>query len=53
MQLTIGDSFTTSKSNVTGTIMEVVANDSGSYRVRLATPNGDRWTTVKYNNCYC
>lgn len=46
MQLTIGDSFTTLKSGVTGIIKDIVANDSGSYRVCLETENGDRWTTV-------
>ena len=42
----IGDTFTTLKSKVTGTIQEIVPNASGSVRVRLATDNGERWTTI-------
>ena len=46
--LNIGDSYTTAKSKVTGTVQEIVKNASGSMRVRLALTNGDeRWTTVK------
>jgi hypothetical protein len=44
--LTVGSQFTTLKSGVTGTIMEIVENPSGSLRLRLATAAGDRWTTV-------
>jgi hypothetical protein len=48
MTLTIGQNFTTQKSKVTGVVQEVVKNDSGSYRIRLALPNGkERWTTAK------
>jgi hypothetical protein len=45
--LTVGSQFTTQKSGVTGTIQEIVENPSGSFRVRLATSAGDRWTTIK------
>lgn len=45
---TIGSSFTTPVSGVTGTVKEIVQNATGSKRVRLELPNGDtRWTTVK------
>lgn len=48
MNLEIGQSFTTTKSGVSGTIQEIVKNAGGSLRVRLELPNGDsRWTTVK------
>lgn len=46
MILEIGDSYTTAKSNVTGTVQEIVSNGNGSFRVRLDTPAGERWTTV-------
>lgn len=47
MNITIGSSFTTLTSGVTGTVKEVVENKTGSKRVRLELPNGDtRWTTV-------
>lgn len=42
----VGDLFTTLKSNVTGTILEIVPNASGSVRVKLDTEDGVRWTTV-------
>ena len=46
--MNIGDTFTTQKSGVSGTIAEVIKNPNGSTRVRLTLPNGaDRWTTVK------
>lgn len=46
--ITVGQSITTAKSGVTGTVKEIVKNASGSSRVRLELPNGDsRWTTVK------
>lgn len=45
---TIGSSFTTPKSGITGTVKEIVQNATGSKRVRLELSNGDiRWTTVK------
>ena len=44
--LTIGDTFTTSKSNVTGTIKEIHERTYGS--VLLLDVNGEeRFTTVK------
>jgi hypothetical protein len=46
--LTIGQEFTTQKSGVKGTIKEIVANPSGSVRIRLVTKTGkERWTTVQ------
>lgn len=47
MKLEIGQSFTTLKSGVTGTVQEVVENANGSLRVRLNVNGSDRWTTVK------
>lgn len=44
----IGNTYTTAKSGVVGTVKEIVKNASGSFRVRLELENGDtRWTTVK------
>lgn len=45
--LTVGSQFTTRKSGVTGTIMEIVENASGSYRLRLDVNGQPRWTTIK------
>lgn len=45
--MNIGDTFTTQKSGVTGTIQEVVQNKNGTSRVRLSVNGQDRWTTVK------
>ena len=45
--LTVGSQFTTRKSGVEGTIMEIVKNDNGSYRLRLDVNGQDRWTTLK------
>jgi hypothetical protein len=42
----IGDTYTTTKSGVTGVVVEIVANTTGSFRVRLETTDGDRWTTI-------
>lgn len=47
MKLEIGQSFTTQKSGVVGTVREVVENANGSLRVRLDVNGQDRWTTVK------
>jgi hypothetical protein len=44
--LEIGDLYTTAKSNVQGYVEEIVDNENGTYRVRLLTRDGDRWTTV-------
>ena len=43
----VGDTYTTQKSGVTGTIQEIVPNANGSLRVRLSVNGSDRWTTVK------
>ena len=43
----IGKPLTTLKSNVTGTVQEIVKNANGSLRVRLDVNGQDRWTTVK------
>jgi hypothetical protein len=45
--LTIGETFTTAKSGVVGTIQEVVKNANGSLRVRLDVNGQPRWTTIK------
>ena len=44
---TIGSSFTTGKSKVTGIVQEIVKNSNGSLRVRLDVAGSPRWTTVK------
>jgi len=41
----IGQTYTTHKSGVVGQIMEIVPNRTGSFRVRLNTAEGERWTT--------
>ena len=43
----VGDTYTTQKSGVTGTIQEIVPNANGSLRVRLDVEGNSRWTTVK------
>mgnify|MGYP003346293610 CR=1 FL=1 len=45
--LNIGDTYTTAKSKVTGTVQEIVKNASGSMRVRLDVNGQERWTTAK------
>ena len=45
--ITVGSQFTTAKSGVTGTVQEIIKNDTGSFRVRLSVNGQDRWTTVK------
>jgi len=47
MNITIGETFTTQKSGVSGTVQEVIKNANGSIRVRLSVNGADRWTTVK------
>ena len=43
----IGDLFTTQRSNVTGSISEIVPVNDRTTRVKLVLDNGDyRWTTV-------
>jgi len=44
---TIGQTFTTARSNVTGTVTKVVKNDNGSYRIKLDVNGATRWTTAK------
>jgi len=46
-QMNIGDTFTTQKSGVSGTVQEIIKNANGSTRVRLSVNGADRWTTVK------
>lgn len=43
----IGQTFTTQKSGVSGTVQEIVKNANGTARVRLSVNGADRWTTVK------
>ena len=43
---TIGQTFTTGKSKVSGTVQEIVKNANGSLRVRLDVNGQPRWTTV-------
>jgi hypothetical protein len=45
--ITIGQSFTTQKSGVIGTVQEIVENKNGTFRVRLDVNGQPRWTTVK------
>lgn len=47
MNATIGDTFTTAKSGVTGVVQEIVENKNGTYRIRLDVNGQDRWTTAK------
>ena len=47
MNATIGQSFTTQKSGVSGIVQEIVENKNGTFRVRLEVNGQDRWTTVK------
>lgn len=44
--LEVGQTYTTSKSGVTGTIKEIVANQTGSFRILLDVNGSDRWTTT-------
>jgi hypothetical protein len=45
-RLEVGDTYTTQKNNVTGVIMEIVPNDTGSTRLKLLTADlVIRWTT--------
>ena len=46
MNATIGQSFTTQKSGVTGVVQEIVENKNGTFRIRLDVNGQDRWTTV-------
>jgi len=42
----VGDTIITKNSKTEGEVLEVVANKSGSWRVRIDTGNGERWATV-------
>ena len=44
--LTVGDSFTTTKSHVTGTILEIIEKDNGQTVLLLDTPEGERFTSI-------
>lgn len=46
MTLTIGDTFTTRKSGVTGVIREIHEKANGHYVLLLDTDEGERYTTV-------
>ena len=47
MNAVIGQSFTTQKSGVAGTVQEIVENKNGTFRIRLDVNGQDRWTTAK------
>ena len=44
--LTLGDTFTTRKSNVTGTIKEIIEKDNGQTVLLLDVNGEDRYTSV-------
>jgi hypothetical protein len=46
----VGDLFTTQKSKVTGTIVEIKPTDKNTVRVKLDVNGNTRWTTWKANN---
>ena len=43
----VGDTYTSQKSKVTGTIMEIKPNANGTVRVKLDVAGTTRWTTWK------
>ena len=43
----VGDTYTSQKSKVTGTIKEIVPNTNGTVRVKLDVEGSTRWTTWK------
>ena len=43
----VGDTYTSQKSKVTGTIKEIVPNSNGTVRVKLDVEGKPRWTTWK------
>ena len=43
----VGDLFTTQKSKVTGTILEIKPTDKNTVRVKLDVNGNTRWTTWK------
>ena len=46
MILTLGDTFTTRKSHVTGTIKEIIEKDNGQTVLLLDVNGEDRYTSV-------
>jgi uncharacterized hydantoinase/oxoprolinase family protein len=47
MTATIGETFTTQKSGVSGIVKDIIKNANGTSRVLLEVNGSDRWTTVK------
>lgn len=43
---TVGQTYTTHRSGITGTIEEIVPNRTGSFRLRLDVNGEERWTTA-------
>ena len=43
----VGDLYTTQKSKVTGTILEIVPTEKNTVRVKLDVNGNTRWTTWK------
>jgi hypothetical protein len=43
----VGDTYTSQKSKVTGTITEIKPNANGTVRVKLDVEGATRWTTWK------
>lgn len=43
----IGDTIVTNTSGIVGTVLEVIKNSTGSWRVRIAHDGGEKWTTVR------
>ena len=43
----VGDTYTSQKSKVTGTITEIVPTDKNTVRVKLDVNGATRWTTWK------
>ena len=43
----VGDTYTSQKSKVTGTIQEIVPTDKNTVRVKLDVNGSTRWTTWK------
>lgn len=47
MNATIGETFVTQKSGVSGIVKDIVKNANGTSRILLDVNGADRWTTVK------
>lgn len=45
--VTVGQEYTTPKSQVTGIVKEIVPTNTGSLRLRLDVNGATRWTTLK------